>query len=166
TTVAVASRAVSRPSSPNKPFVKLPPQDRKSDQPPDVEDSAPEESPPITISQTDPIPPRTKDLPGKRWTEKWKEANGIQETTTDGLTGRIEEKKTHSSSAIENERESKVVSVQKTPDLKDSSAKGQMQYKINIPPPSLKQMHMFCPISTRSGNMQHQSRNSRPGGPP
>ena len=166
TTVAVASRAVSRPSSPNKPFVKLPPQDRKSDQPPDVEDSTPEESPPITISQTDPIPPTTKDLPGKRWTEKWKEANGIQETTTDGLTGRNEENKTQLSSAIENERESKAVSVQKTPDLKDSSAKGQMQYKINIPPPSLKQMRMFCPISTRSGNMQHQSRNSHPGGPP
>ena len=161
TKVAVANRAISRPS-PNKPFVKLPPQDGKLDQSPDVEDSEPEESPPVTISQTDPAPQTRQDLPGKRWTEKWKEANGFQENITE-LTNGNEQKKPELLLPIENENESSVVSAQKTPRLKGSSARGQMQYKINIPPPSFKQMHMFRP---NSGSVQNRPRNTYTGGPP
>jgi hypothetical protein len=163
TTVAAASRTVSCPY-PNRPFVKLPAQDRKSDQPPYMEDSEPQESPLVRVSQFDPLRQTRKELPGKKWTEKWKEANGIRETTTDELTGE-NEKKTPLSFPIENETEPRSVSHHKSPESKESSAKGQMQYKINIPSPSLKQIHMFRPISSRSGNIQHQSRNTHLGGP-
>ena len=164
TTVEVASRTVSCPY-PTKPFVKLPPQDGKSDQPPDLGDSGPRESPSIEISQPDLAPPR-KELPGKRWTEKWKEVNGIQGATTDESTDENEEKKSQSSLPAENKREPRLVCRQKSPDPKGLSVKGQMQYKVSIPHPSLKQMHMFRPVSSRPGNMRHQSHNTHPGGPP
>ena len=130
-----------------------------------MEHSEPEGSPPVRVSQFDPLHPTRKELPGKKWTEKWKEANGIQETTTDELTDE-NEKKTRSSLPIENETEPRLGSHHKSPESKESSAKGQMQYKINIPSPSLKQIHMFRPISSRPGNLQHQSRNTHLGGPP
>ena len=94
----------------------------------------------------------SRKLPGMRWTDQWKEKNGISKTASVGnptpsnIQVLIEKR---------NEPASKEISPPRTSAFSIASPKRLAHYKVNIPPPSLEQMDQFSRISVGVSDSRH-----------
>jgi hypothetical protein len=153
TATTVVTKTLSNSPFPNKPFVKLPPHDANPDELIDLEDHESKATPPVQDSEQDFIAVPKNDLPGMKWTEEWKEKNGNQGSATDERPNINEEKKHPSSIQTGEACVPEVLPIPKS-QVPDSSLslKEHLQYKINIPAPSMIQMKTHRPISNSSAN--------------
>src|SRR5271163_1354182 len=132
----IVSRTISEPSTPQKPCVRLPPEQSptKSHGTPDVRRDKAQHSVDTKAKAADNV---SEDMPGRKWMEGWIEKNGGQSTS-------------HCPSAIDMgkgvvTRQSRVVMatdggvVKQAVPASSVPLKGKTQYKVNIPQQSAKQ---------------------------
>ena len=164
TSLTVASRTVSNPPSPARPYVKLPPPEADtSDKTDTAEDDKSGPSPSVaSVQPSKAAEEGSVDLPGMRWTEKWKEKNGnsgslIVETAPPTKPITVTPKRPYPKTPTQ--RAVGMANTGGTVAAHPYSPRGQMQYKINIPQPSSDQMDTFHHRPTRSVNFQRARKN-------